>query len=548
MNSSAEAGKETGKTDRPNILIILVDDMGYSDIGCYGSEIMTPRIDTMADEGVMFTQMYNCARCCPTRASLLTGLQPHQAGVGHMVRDLGHPSYQGYLNDNCVTIAEVLKSAGYRTILSGKWHVGGGYDIKNPETWKPGDPKHPTPTGRGFDEFYGILEGCGNYFNPHTLMRNDRFVEAKGDDFYFTDRISDFAAEQIVESAGKAEPFFLYAAYTAPHWPLHALPEDIAKFEGRYRKGWDRLRKDRYDSMVEKKVIDDKWKLSPRDEDSMPWEDVELTDWEDRRMAVYAAQVNRMDQGVGRILDALKRSGADENTIVMFLSDNGGCAEFLAEDGFVQSIIYPNRDGSIVKAGNFPGLMPGGEETYMSYDLPWANASNTPFRLFKHWVHEGGIATPFIVRWPEKLKGKAVNHSPAHVADIMAACVEAAGAAYPEEENGYAIHPMAGESFLPALTEGSWTRQKPVFWEHEGNCAMREGPWKLVRRHPGDWELYNMEQDRTEQIDLRGEDPERALRMIGEWKAWARRCDVLPWEEIWDGPQIGKKNPRGEDE
>ncbi len=532
-------GVENG---RPNIVLILVDDMGYSDIGCYGSEIATPNIDGMASEGVLFTQMYNCARCCPTRASLLTGLYPHQAGVGHMVGDLGHPSYQGHLNDNCLTIAEMVKKAGYRTILSGKWHVGGSYNIKKPETWSPGDPKHPTPTGRGFDEFYGILEGCGNYFNPHTLMRNDEFVEAEGDDFYFTDKITDFAVSQIKEASGKEEPFFLFTSYTAPHWPLHALPEDIVKFEGKYGKGWDRVRKDRYDSMVEKKIIDEKWPISPRDEDSYPWEEVKLSDWEDRRMAVYAAQVHRMDAGVGKILDTLKETGIDDNTIVMFLSDNGGCAEFLAEDGFVLHIIYPSRDGTIVRAGNFPGVMPGGENTYMSYDLPWANASNTPFRLFKHWVHEGGIATPFIVRWPEKLKENVVNRSPLHVVDIMASCVDAAGATYPEEENDHKLHPLAGESFLDAVTKRSWQRQKPIFWEHEGNCAMREGPWKLVKKHPDDWELYNMEKDRTELDDVRGGDSDRAARMIKEWEEWARECDILPWDQIYKGRPITKTN------
>jgi len=530
---------------KPNIVLILVDDMGYSDIGCYGSEIMTPNIDNLAGEGVKFTQMYNCARCCPSRASLLTGLYPHQAGIGHMVTDLGHPAYQGYLNDQCLTIAEVVKKAGYNTILSGKWHVGGGYSGKPPEEWSPGDPKHPTPNGRGFDEFYGILEGCGNFFNPHTLMRNGEFIPAEGDDYYFTDAISDFAVSQIEKNtngnSSDGNPFFMFVSYTAPHWPLHALPEDIARFEGTYRKGWDRVRKDRYDSMVDQKIIDKKWEISPRDESAPAWEETGYHDWEDMRMAVYAAQVHRMDAGVGRIMEALRRTGADENTLVMFLSDNGGCAEFLAEDGFIQNILYPNRDGTMVRAGNFPGVMPGGEETYMSYDLPWANASNTPFRLFKHWVHEGGISTPFIARWPSQFKPKTRNgdivHSPVHFVDIMPTIIEAAGGKYPEEEYGNKVHQLPGKSLVETMKRGSpmdWLGVRPIFWEHEGNCAMREGDWKLVLKYPGDWELYNMEEDRTEQCDLLHKNPDRAGRMIKEWEHWAQKCSILPWKELED--------------
>ena len=524
MNSTTKSG--------PNVVLILVDDMGYSDIGCYGSEISTPNIDRLAGEGVQFTQMYNCARCCPSRATLLTGLYPHQAGIGHMVTDLGHPSYQGYLNDQCLTIAEMVKKAGYRTILSGKWHVGGLYNGLPAEEWKPGDPKHPTPNGRGFDEFYGILEGCGSYFNPHTLMHNGKFVPAEGDDFYLTDAISDFAVEQINKSAG-ADPFFMFVSYTAPHWPLHALPEDIALFEGTYRKGWDQVRKDRYDSMVDKKIIDEKWKISPRDEEAPPWEENKLKDWDDMRMAVYAAQVHRMDTGVGKIMDALQKNGIDDNTLVLFVSDNGGCAEFLAEDGFVQNLIYPSRDGTIVKAGNFPNVIPGGEETYMSYDLPWANASNTPFRLFKHWVHEGGISTPFIARWPRRIKAHRMVHAPAHFIDIMPTIKEVTGAPYPDADNGRDLHPLPGESLIEAFGAG-WSRHRPIFWEHEGNCAMREENWKLVRKYPGDWELYNLEQDRTELHDLRSKERDRTDRMIREWEAWSKECCVLPWERLED--------------
>lgn len=530
--------EEQENRGRTNIILILVDDMGFSDIGCFGSEIATPNIDTMAAEGVMFTQMYNCARCCPSRASLLTGLYPHQTGVGHMMSDLGDPAYQGYLNKRCVTIAEALQAGGYHTLMSGKWHVGGGFNVRNPESWQYGEPLHPTPRSRGFQHFYGTLEGCGSYYRPHTLMREDAFIDVDADEeFYYTDAISDEAVRLIREFAPdsqgeKQKPFFLYVAYTAPHWPLHAPPEDIARYEGKYRQGWDRLRQDRYDRMVELGIIDRKWGISPRDEEAPPWEGVSQKEWEDYRMAVYAAQVDRMDRGVGRILETLRDTGTEENTLMLFLSDNGGCAELLREDGAVQNLIYPTRKGETILAGNFPGVMPGTEETYMSYDLPWANASNTPFRLFKHWVHEGGISTPLIARWPAGGKGQRIIHQPLHVVDIMSTILEAAGVPYPSEFGGRTVQPLEGESFLPSIRGESWQRQAPIYWEHEGNCALRSGDWKLVKKYPGPWELYNLEQDRTELDDRIDGEAARAKNMITEWQGWAERCGILPWDRL----------------
>jgi len=519
---------------QPNILIILVDDMGYSDIGCYGSEIQTPNIDRLAAEGIQFTQMYNCGRCCPSRASLLTGLYPHQAGIGHMMGDLGHPGYQGYLNDECLTIAEVLKGAGYNTLMSGKWHVGGEYLPRQPENWRPGDKKHPTPLGRGFDRYYGILHGCCSYYNPHTLMRQDRLINIETDEFYFTDAITDEAVTYIDEYGNRDNPFFLYVSYTAPHWPLHALPEDIARYQGNYGQGWDRVRKDRYDRMVTQGIIDAKWPISPRDEQAPPWEEIKAKDWEDARMAVYAAQIDRMDQGVGRILAKLKSMNIEEDTLVMFLSDNGGCAEFLAEDGFVQYLLYPNRDGTFVRPGNLPGIMPGDEDTYMSYDLPWANSSNTPFRLYKHWVHEGGISTPFIIHWPAVISEHRLLHQSTHLIDIMATCVEAAGASYPEEVSGKKIHPLEGEGLMPVVRGEGWSRQKPIFWEHEGNCAIRQDNWKMVKKWPGPWELYNLEQDRTELDNLIGKNVPKASELEKLYTAWYQRLDIVPWECLID--------------
>ncbi|UCF98536.1 MAG: arylsulfatase [Spirochaetaceae bacterium] len=519
---------------RPNIVLILVDDMGYSDIESFGSEIATPNLTHISSKGIRFTQMYNCARCCPSRASLLTGLYPHQAGIGHMTTDLGQPAYRGYLNDRCVTIAEALRNHGYRTLLVGKWHVGGSYAARRPETWSSGDGGHPTPLRRGFERFYGILTGCCSYFFPHTLMQQDQFVRVEEEKFYLTDAISTTASGFIREYARGENPFFLFVSYTAPHWPLHALPEDIALYEGRYDSGWDAVRQQRYERLASMKIIDEKWRLSPRDKRALQWEHAPHREWEAQRMAVYAAQIHRMDQGVGQIVAALGETGVEENTLLFFLSDNGGCAEFLKEDGFVQDLLYPTRKGEIVRAGNFPGVRPGGEETYMSYDLPWANASNTPFRLYKHWVHEGGIATPMIVTWPLHTLEPGIVQAPAHVIDIMATCLDAAGATYPTEFEGNSISSLEGESLLPAVCGKSWSRERPIYWEHEGNCALRDKDWKLVRKYPGSWELYNLERDRTEQENLIDREPVLATRMIKEWSHWAERCGVVPWEQLVD--------------
>lgn len=517
---------------RPNIVLILVDDMGYSDIGCFGSEIATPNLDRLSAKGVRFTQMYNGARCCPSRASILTGLYPHQAGIGHMTTDLGLPAYQGYLNDRCVTIAEALGDSGYYTLMAGKWHVGGNYAARRPETWSPDDERHPTPLGRGFERFYGILSGCCSYYSPHTLMQQNRFLDIEEDNFYFTDAISAAAEGFIREHAHRENPFFLFVSYTAPHWPLHALPEDIARYERIYDGGWDALRWERYERLVAMKIIDEKWQLSPRDDHTLPWEQAAYKQWEAQRMGVYAAQIDRMDQGVGHILSALKDGKVEDDTLVIFLSDNGGCAEFLKEDGFVQGVLYPTRKGEIVRAGNFPGIVPGGEDTYMSYDLPWANTSNTPFRLFKHWVHEGGIATPMIASWLAHTSQPSMVHAPAHVIDIMATCLDAAGAPYPSEYGDVSIQPLEGESLLPAICGKPWSRQKPIYWEHEGNCALRDGAWKLVCRYPGPWELYNLEKDRTEQKNLIAGESFLVGKMIKEWQHWAAECGVVPWERL----------------
>ena len=528
-----DIGASDKTAQRPNIVVILVDDMGYADIGCYGSEIRTPNLDRLGEGGLRFSQMYNCARCCPTRASLLTGLYPHQAGIGHMVGNHGVREYQGYLRDDCATIAELLGTGGYRTLMSGKWHVGGGYQGNRPETWNPGEEDHPIPVQRGFDEHYGMLGGGGSYFKPPYMVRNDRLIETEGDDYYLTDAISDEAVAMIDGAAGQEPPFFLYVAYTAPHWPLHAFAEDIERYRGTYRdRGWDGLRTGRHEELKGMGMLDPGWEISPRDEKAPAWSAVAEPDWEDLRMAVYAAQVDRMDQGVGKIVGKLRELGIEENTLVMFLSDNGGCAEFLAEDtNRKEPFRYdvPTRDGRPMRIGNTPEIQPGPADTFASYDLPWANASNSPFRLYKHWVHEGGIATPLIVRWPALVKTRDIVHQPCHVIDIMATCLEAAGVDYPEEFGDEQITPLEGESLVPLIQGRKWQRERPIFWEHEGNRAVRDGNWKLVRQYPGNWELYDMEKDRTESNDLAEKEKGRVEEMVRMYGEWSEHCGVLEW-------------------
>jgi len=461
---------------------------------------------------------------------------PPQAGVGHMVGDYGpaYPGYRGRLREDCVTIAEVLKTAGYRTCLSGKWHVGGNYRANDPASWSPGAPSHPIPVERGFDEHYGMLGGGGSYFHPPYMIRNTTIIhpDLDQDGYYLTDDLSAQAVRMIGDAHAQGAPFFLYLAYTAPHWPLHAPAEDVERYRGRYRQGWDALRTARHEELKGMGILDSRWEISPRDENAPAWEEVPEQEWQDLRMAVYAAQVDRMDQGVGRVLAKLDELGLTDDTLILFLSDNGGCAEFLAEDtGRPEPFRYniPLPDGRPMRCGNTPRIAPGPEDTFASYDLPWANASNTPFRLYKHWVHEGGVATPLIAHWPGHAPAGEIRHAPCHVIDIMATCLEASGAAYPKEYGGHAIQPLRGESLVPALAKSGWARTRPIFFEHEGNRAVRDGAWKLVSRHPGAWELYNMEKDRTELEDLAERDPDRARRMIAQYEEYARTSDVLPW-------------------
>jgi arylsulfatase len=512
---------------RPNIIVMLADDMGFSDLGCYGSEIRTPHIDSLAETGVRFTHFRNTARCCPSRTSLLTGLYAHQAGVGHMVNPRPTlPGYQGDLNHKCVTIAQVLRGAGYRTMLSGKWHV-------TPNNGK----KHNWPLQRGFDRFYGIIAGAASYYQPWTLTRDNDPIAPEGSDYYLTDAIGRNAAAYLEDAARRPEPFFLYTAFTSPHWPLHALESDIQDYRGRYRGGWDALRAERHERQIQAGLVERKWGITPRDEEVPAWRDAPSREWQARRMEVYAAQIDRMDRNVGTILDALRRSGREQDTLILFLSDNGACAENLPPGRLNNNSPKQARDGRPMRPGNDPSIMPGGEDTFASYGIAWANASNTPFRRYKHWVHEGGVASPLIARWPGGIEGRgALTHESGHIIDVMATCVDVAGASYPESFGGERILPMEGRSLAPAFQGKKVARSDAFYWEHEGNRAMVDGRFKLVSRYPNRWELYDLEADRCEMRDLSGADPARAASMVTRYERWAQRCNVLPWDEVREIP------------
>jgi arylsulfatase A-like enzyme len=515
------AGAE--KPPRPNIILMMVDDMGYSDIGCYGSEIRTPNLDRLAASGLRFTQFYNTARCCPTRATLMTGLYAHQAGVGHMMSDRGVDGYRGDLNKTCVTIPEVLAPAGYGTYMCGKWHVT--------RFTGPAGPKHNWPRQRGYDRFFGTIMGGGSYWAPAGLTEENTQIQAPTG-FYYSDAISDHAVTFITDHTRKRpdDPFFIYVAYTAPHWPLHAPDEDIARYRGKYMNGWDAIRSARHARMIEMGLVRKAWALTPRDTAATAWEEVdeEKKQEMDLRMSVYAAQIDRVDQGVGRIVETLNKLGRLRNTLFLFLADNGGCAEG-GPWGFERK-----------KGGRL-----GTDKSFASYGLSWANASNTPFRRYKHWVHEGGIATPLIVHWPERIKAKGeLRRQPAHLIDIMTTCVEVAGATYPAEYKGNRITPMEGRSLLPAFDDKPIQRQA-IFWEHEGNRAVRIGKWKLVAKgRSGPWELYDLHADRTELNDLAATNNERVKQMADVWQKWAERAHVVPYAQAGRKPKKKKKEKK----
>jgi arylsulfatase A-like enzyme len=504
-----------GTQGKPNVIVILADDMGFSDIGCYGGEIPTPNIDRLAAGGLRFTQFYNTGRCCPTRASVLTGLYPHQTGVGHMVNDQGLPGYRGHLNDSCVTLAEVLRDAGYFTAMTGKWHVGQADGVV---PWKRGFERNLSAAAGGF---YQPGSARAQLFLNGEQIANDDARLPKN--WYSTDLWTDFGLKFIDEARAAQKPFFLYLAHNAPHFPLQAPAEYIAKFRGKYKQGWDKLRAERYARQKQMGLIDSTWELSPRADAVMSWDSLsaEEQDRFDSLMAVYAACVYHLDLSIGRLVDGLRQRNALDNTLILFLSDNGGNAES-----------GPNgrSDGSPTDATS---------NWYCGES--WANLQNTPFRRYKHYNHEGGTATPLVVHWPAGIKSRGeFRPQPGHLIDIMATAVEVSGANYPKAVQGRPILPMEGRSLVPAFANKPIQRDA-LYWEHEGNAAVREGDWKLVRLgRSGPWELYDLKADRTELHNLAAAQPARARELAKKWDAWADRAHVKPYPDT--AKKKGAKN------
>lgn len=515
---------------RPNVVIVLADDLGYSDLGCFGSEIRTPTLDRLAATGVRMTNFHNTPRCSPSRASLLTGLHPHQTGIGILTNDDGPDGYDGNLNDRCVTIAEILKGGGYATMMSGKWHLA--TDMKKPnDAW---------PTNRGFDSFYGTLTGCGSYYQPGTLTRDTTNIddEALDPDYFYTDRIADEAVQFLdkLHQDNPDQPFFVYLPFTAPHWPLHARPETIAHYDGVYDEGWDNLRQARLDRQVELGIVEPGAKLSDRDQSVLAWSEEPDKAWQARRMQAYAAQIEEMDTAIGRVVGKVESLGALDNTLIIFLSDNGASYEsvplvelerFRQRTDIVKTM---TKAGQPVRIGNDPTLPPGAENTYASYGKGWANASNTPFRLYKLYAHEGGVSSPFIVHWPagDLAEGQQVA-DPFQLINVLPTLLEVTGSNYPERRDNIPVHPITGASMLPAW-RNEHVEPADLWWEHVGNAAIQSGRWKLVRQQGWPWELYDITSDRVEMVDLSSKFPDVVQDLALRWEEYAQRVGVIPFD------------------
>lgn len=522
--SAAATGMAAPRQRRPNILLIVADDLGYSDLGCYGGEIATPVLDSLAANGLRFTQFYTTARCCPSRASILTGQYPHRVGVGHMVTDLGHPGYRGRLSENAATLAEVLKRGGYRTFMSGKWHVG-----------------TPDPTRHGFEQYFGTLISAQSFWDSTQYLRLPQGSTARSydpDRFYGTDALTDHALDFLADARTTPDqPWFLYLAFNAPHFPLQARPEDIARYRSRYTGGWDVLRQERLARMKRLRLVGKGTRLSPRSKYTNHGETVtaENPAWdslpEDRRadlamrMAIYAAMIDRMDQDIGRVIADLRATAELDHTLTFFLSDNGACAEW---DPFGFDV--SSSPNNILHRGDDLARM-GSRGTYHSMGSGWANASNTPWRMYKHYSHEGGISTPCIVHWPAGFRRRnAMESAPTHLIDLMPTMVEASGAEYPERLGTRQILPMAGTSLMPAL-RGEPLPQRTLYFEHEGTRAVRDGRYKLTALRGEAWKLYDMERDRTEIEDLASQQPQRVAALAKKWDQWAEENQVTPLPE-----------------
>ena len=529
--------------EKPNIVVIMADDLGFSDLGCYGGEVDTPVLNGLAENGLRFNAFYNTSRCCPSRAALLTGQYPHQAGIGQMTMDRNLPGYRGRLDEQTVTLAEVLKTAGYQTGMVGKWHVSPTEDLGGNEQleWLNHQTEKETfsdldtyPTARGFDKYYGNIWGVVDYFDPFALVNGTEPVKEVPEDFYYTDAIGDSAVAYVDHFVKEEKPFFLYVAHCAPHWPLMAPEGEIKKYEHVYDEGWQKIREERYKKLIEKGIFKgDTTKLSEFMFPDLKWAENENENWDSRAMAVHAAMIDRMDQNIGKLIDKLEATGQLDNTVIMFMSDNGASSERPSQYGIGFDRPSETRDGREI---HYPVKkseehLPGPETVMSGIGAVWANVANTPFRYWKARVYEGGITSPFIVHWPAGIKEQgAVKSQAAHIIDIMPTLLELSGATYPEEFNGNTIDPYMGESMVSAFTN---TEEAPInetlFWEHFGAAALRQGDWKLVKLDGNaDWELYNLKEDRTEMNNLAAKYPERLKAMQEEWNAMAKATDVFP--------------------
>ncbi len=530
------------KDTRPNIVLIMADDLGYSDLGCYGGEINTPNLDYLAANGLRFKKFYNTSRCCPSRAALLTGLYNHNAGIGEMTADRNIGGYRGALGKDAVTLAEVLKDAGYRTAMSGKWHVSNTVEQATPQAqldWLNHKTEHPLfspieqyPTNRGFEKFFGTLWGVVDFFDPFSLVSGITPIKTVPKDYYHTDAISDSAANYIKEFGKGDKPFFLYVSQNAPHWPLQALPEDIEKYKDTYKAGWDVIRKARYDRMVKSDLIDSvTTKLSPRINDDLQWEDNPDREWGARAMAVHAAMIDRMDQGIGRMIAALKETGQLDNTLIVFLSDNGASPEDCSRYGKGFDRPGETRDGRAIVYPINKKVLPGPQTTFASIGQRWANVANTPYRFAKEQSYEGGVRTPMIAFWPKGItakKGSMTAHT-GHVMDFMATFAELAGAKYPEVYKGNQIKPMQGLSFAPVFKGQKSVSHEYLFNEHFNARSVRSKEWKMVSLSSDTtWHLYRVKDDESELNDLAARYPGKVKELHKKWLEWALQNHVLP--------------------
>ncbi len=533
--------KEVKADQRPNIIVILADDLGFSDIGCYGGEIKTPNIDYLASQGIRFRNFYNTSRCCPTRAALLTGLYNHNAGIGEMTQDRNIEGYRGALTKNAVTLAEVLKDAGYRTAMSGKWHVSNTVEQPTPQAqqdWLNHKTSFPLfspidqyPTNRGFEKFFGTLWGVVDFFDPFSLVSGTTPITEVPKDYYHTDAINDTASTYIREFSKGDKPFFLYVAENAPHWPLQAKPEDIAKYRDTYEVGWDAIREARYKRMVAMGLIDPKTApLSPR-KSSENWENNPTKQFDETAMAVHAAMIDRMDQGIGRIIKTLKETNQLDNTLIVFLSDNGASPEDAMRYGPGFDRPSQTRAGEKIAYPIYKKVMPGPQTSYTSIGPIWANVANTPYQLAKAQSYEGGVHTPMIAFWPKGITAKKGSYSDqvGHVMDFMRTFAELGKASYPTQYKGNTIKPMQGASLVPALKGKQVVGHHELFNEHFNARYVRAGDWKLVNL-AGDstWHLYNIKNDKTELKDLASQNPDRVKALNAKWQAWAKENHVLP--------------------